>query len=62
MNVTEIFDPQDKVIMDIPLFIRMLEWAKEDAKNDIELHNAVENALKIKQTLTMSNYSDIINV
>lgn len=55
-------DPQDTITMDIPLFIRMLELAREDIKSDVELHNVVERALSLKNsgTLTMGDYEDIV--
>jgi hypothetical protein len=34
----------DTITMDVPLFIRMLEYAKEDAKTDMDLHIATEKA------------------
>lgn len=54
-------DPQDTITMDVPLFIRMLELAREDIKSDVELHNVVERTLALKNngTLTMDNYDDI---
>lgn len=62
VNLNEILNPPDMITMDVPLFIRMLEWAKEDAKTDMELHAAVENILHMNKSLTMANYNDIINV
>lgn len=55
-------DPKDVVTMDVPLFIRMLELAREDIKTDQELHNVVERVLAIKDrgTLTMNDYNDIV--
>ena len=53
----------DVISMDVPLFIRMLEYAKEDAKTDMDLHKVTENILNIlknNDTLTMDNYDDII--
>jgi hypothetical protein len=52
------FNPTDKLTLDIPLFIRLLEYAKEDAKTDVDLHKATENALalsKTGKTLTMAD-------
>lgn len=48
--------------MDVPLFIRMLEYGREDAKSDIDLHNVVENILKMQTSspLTMSDYQEIV--
>lgn len=53
---------QDTITMTVPLFIRILEYAHEDAKNDIDLHNATENAIKLSmdRTLNMDDYNEII--
>ena len=56
-------DPTDLIAMDVPLFIRMLEWAREDAETDMELHDATERAIeavKLRGLLSMEDYSDII--
>ena len=55
-------DKKDSVTMDIPLFIRMLELAREDIKSDVELHQVVERVLSLKNTgvLTMSDYESIV--
>jgi hypothetical protein len=51
----------DKITMDVPLFIRLLEFAREDAKDDMELHTLTENALKLgDKTLTMQDYQEIV--
>ena len=60
----ENFNPTDKITMDVPLFIRMLEYAREDAKTDMDLHKVTENALALSETgktLTMAQYDEIIN-
>jgi hypothetical protein len=57
------FNPTDKLTLDVPLFIRLLEYAKEDAKTDVDLHKATENALalsKTGKTLTMADYDTIV--
>jgi len=59
----ENFNPSDKITMDVPLFIRMLEYAREDAKTDMDLHKITENALALSETgktLTMDQYDEII--
>jgi len=59
----ENFNPSDKITMDVPLFIRMLEYAREDAKTDMDLHKVTENALALSETgktLTMTQYDEII--
>lgn len=53
----------DTITLDVPLFIRMLEYAKEDAKDDMELHTATEKILELlKQNskLSMDNYDAIV--
>jgi len=58
-------DAVDTVTMDVPLFIRMLEFAREDAKADMDLHDVAEKAIEInksKETLSMQDYEDIIPV
>jgi hypothetical protein len=57
------FNPEDKLTLDIPLFIRMLEYAREDSKTDMDLHKATENALALSEggkTLTMTDYDAIV--
>jgi len=58
-------DPTDLIAMDVPLFIRMLEWAREDAQTDMELHDAAERAIeatKLRGLLSMEDYIDIVGV
>ena len=55
-------NPEDKITMDVPLFIRMLEYAREDAKTDMDLHNVTEKAIALSatgKTLNMSDYNQI---
>ena len=61
-QMTNAADPKDSVTMDVPLFIRMLELAREDIKSDEELHNVVERVLALKNqgTLTMDDYTEIV--
>ena len=57
------FNPTDKLTLDVPLFIRLLEYAKEDAKTDVDLHTATENALALSETgktLTIDDYDTIV--
>ena len=60
----EQFNPSDKVTIDIPLFIRLLEYAREDAKTDMDLHNVAEKAIAASETgktLTMSDYDSLVS-
>jgi hypothetical protein len=59
----EQFNPSDKVTIDIPLFIRLLEYAREDAKTDMDLHNVAEKAIAASETgktLTMDDYDALV--
>lgn len=61
--ILEETNPEDKVTLDIPLFIRLLEFAREDAQADVDLHFLADNAIRLStegETLTMDHYSDIV--
>lgn len=52
MKLTELAvegSSSDTITLDVPLFIRMLEWAREEAKSDIDLHQAAENAVRLSK-------------
>lgn len=54
---------EDIVKFDVPLFIRLLEYAKEDAKTDMDLHVAAKKAIELSETgkvLTMDDYASIV--
>jgi hypothetical protein len=56
-------NPKDTIKLDVPLFIRLLEYAREDAKDDMDLHRVAENAIDLSRfagTLGMIDYLNII--
>jgi hypothetical protein len=56
-------NPKDTIIVDVPLFIRLLEYAREDAKTDMDLHNVAENIIDLSEegeVLTMDDYNSIV--
>ena len=58
-------NPMDAVRMDIPLLIRVMEFAKEDAKTDMDLHSAAENMIKLSKSdrvLNMDDYNNIVTL
>lgn len=61
---SEAVDRMDVVSFDIPLLIRMLEYAREDAKTDMDLHKVVEKLIKIRKkgTLTMKDYKFVTSI
>lgn len=56
-------NPTDIVSVDVPLLIRLLEYAKEDAKSDMDLHHVAERLIALSddgRTLTMQDYETIV--
>ena len=56
-------DVVDTITMDIPLFIRMLEYSREDASADVDLHDVTEKAISLnkeKDILSMDDYNEIV--
>ena len=56
-------DKVDTITMDIPLFIRMLEYSREDAAEDMDLHDVTEKAISLgkeRGILQMNDYDEII--
>lgn len=52
------------ISLSIPLLLRMMEYAKEDAKTDMDLHFATENMIqlaKTKKSLHMDDYESIVS-
>lgn len=62
--VKEAVDAKDTVTMDIPLLIRVLEYAREDAKTDMDLHRVVENLINMRGegSLSMDMYDKIVAI
>jgi len=58
-------NPEDIVSFDVPLFIRLLEFAREDATDDATLHKVTENIIQAcqdGQVLTMDDYDKLIDL
>jgi hypothetical protein len=47
------------VKMTMPLFIRLLEWAKEDCKDDVQIHQVAEKISAI-DCADMDDYEDLL--
>ena len=57
-------NPVDTVQLDVPLLLRMMEYAREDAKTDMDLHDVTEKMIhlsKTGETLSMAQYDDIVS-
>jgi len=61
-HMSEAVDRKDTIVFDIPLLIRVLEFAREELKSDVLLHKMVERLISIrgKGTLTMNQYGKIV--
>ena len=56
-------NPKDIVKLDVPLLIRILEFAREDASSDEELHKVASNIIELSGiggTLGMMDYEAIM--
>ena len=62
-HTTTKMNPKDTITVDVPLFIRLLEYAREDAQTDMDLHDVADNIISLAasgKTLTMDDYSSIV--
>jgi hypothetical protein len=52
----------DIIKINVPAFIRLIELAREDVKNDADLHDLAEIVTKIsqKEVVTMDHYNKIV--
>jgi hypothetical protein len=52
----------DVIKLDVPVFIRLMELAREDIKNDMDIHDIAEIITKISQErlVTMDDYDSIV--
>ena len=60
---TQNMNPKDTIKLDVPLFIRLLEYAREDAKTDMDLHNVAERAINLStegECLGMQDYDSLV--
>lgn len=53
----------NKIVIDIPTFLRLLELAREEVEEDAELHFIADIVAKIsdEKTVTMQDYENIYN-
>lgn len=59
----EVENEEDKITVDVPLLIRLLEYAREDVKDDVTLHNVATRMIELSEKgdyLTMEHYAKIV--
>lgn len=62
-EVNEATNPMDKIVVDVPLMLRIMEYAREDAKDDMDLHDVATRLVKLSSsgnTLGMKDYDAIM--
>jgi DnaJ-domain-containing protein 1 len=52
----------DIIKLDVPTFLRLLELAREDVKDDADLHDVAQRVAELSQdrTVTMADYDEIV--
>lgn len=52
----------DIIRVDVPLFLRLLELAREDVKDDADLHDVTQKVIELSQErpATMADYEEIV--
>lgn len=52
----------DVIRVDVPTFLRLLELAREDVNNDMDLHDITQKVTELSQNdvVTMADYSEIV--
>lgn len=53
----------DVIKIDVPTFLRLLELAREDVKEDPDLHDITQKVVAISQerVVTMDDYNEIVD-
>ena len=53
----------DIVQLDVPLFIRLLELAREDIKQDADIHDLAQKVIELSsdRPATMADYNDLVS-
>ena len=53
----------DIIKIDVPTFIRLLELAREDIKQDADIHDLSQRVIEISKDriVTMADYNDIVS-
>jgi hypothetical protein len=50
---------ETKIQMTMPLFIRLMEWTRENCKDDVEIHKVAEALVAINGVADMDNYESL---
>lgn len=58
--VTEANKGEDIIKVTVPMFIKLMEWSREDAKSDLDVHNITERIVSKNGILCSSEFDDLI--
>lgn len=62
-EITEDVSEENLITVNVPFLIRVLEWAREEAHSDVEVHSLVEKMIDMSgEVLDMDSYVDIMGV
>jgi hypothetical protein len=53
-------ESRDQVTMTVPLLIKLLEWAREEASGDVDLHELVESLASRPGVLDTSVFDELV--
>lgn len=59
----EMMDKPDNITVDVPLMLRIMEYAREEANDDMDLHKVAERLVGLSRSkpLTMDDYDAIVD-
>ena len=60
-NLLEQQERKDTVTMTIPLLIKLMEWAREEAKSDIDIHELVEQLVSQSGVLDTDDFDQLMD-
>lgn len=58
--MTEANEGTDIIKVTVPMFVRLLEWAREEAKTDMDIHKLTEKVVSKKGVLTSDDYEKLM--
>jgi len=58
--INEASEGIDVVKVTVPMFIRLLEWAREEAKTDMDIHKLTEKIVNKKDVISSDDYEALM--
>lgn len=57
-------NPRDVINVDVPMLLRVMEFAREDARSDVDLHKVAERLTQLSadgRTVTIDDYNSVVS-